>query len=86
MFRGVAQLVARLLWEQEVPGSNPGTPTKKSRVSRGAGSPLRSDKSRHPDFFQAVIVRGAFSAKVPGFLYEDFAIPAPRPAKRNTAI
>ena len=26
--RGVAQLVARLLWEQEVPGSNPGTPTK----------------------------------------------------------
>ena len=25
--RGVAQLVARLLWEQEVPGSNPGTPT-----------------------------------------------------------
>ena len=26
--RGVAQLAARLLWEQEVPGSNPGTPTK----------------------------------------------------------
>ena len=25
--RGVAQVVARLLWEQEVPGSNPGTPT-----------------------------------------------------------
>ncbi len=27
--RGVAQLVARLLWEQEVPGSNPGTPTNR---------------------------------------------------------
>ncbi len=27
--RGVAQMVARLLWEQEVPGSNPGTPTSR---------------------------------------------------------
>ena len=27
--RGVAQLVARLLWEQDVGGSNPFTPTKK---------------------------------------------------------
>ena len=26
--RGVAQLVAHLLWEQGVPGSSPGTPTK----------------------------------------------------------
>ena len=25
--RGVAQLVARLLWEQDVGGSNPSTPT-----------------------------------------------------------
>ncbi len=27
MYRGVAQLVARLLWEQDVGGSNPFTPT-----------------------------------------------------------
>ncbi len=27
MFRGVAQLVARLLWEQDVVGSSPATPT-----------------------------------------------------------
>ena len=39
LFRGVAQLVARLLWEQDAAGSSPVTPTKKreealqSRVS-----------------------------------------------------
>ena len=27
-YRGVAQLVARLLWEQEARGSSPRTPTK----------------------------------------------------------
>ncbi len=33
-YRGVAQLVARLLWEQDVGGSNPFTPTmKKARRS-----------------------------------------------------
>ena len=33
LYRGVAQLVARLLWEQDVGGSNPFTPTKKSQES-----------------------------------------------------
>ncbi len=28
MTRGVAQLVARLVWDQEVPGSNPGAPSR----------------------------------------------------------
>ena len=28
VYPGVAQLVARLLWEQDVAGSNPVTPTK----------------------------------------------------------
>ena len=28
-FRGVAQLVARLLWEQDAAGSSPVTPTKR---------------------------------------------------------
>ena len=28
IYRGVAQLVARLLWEQDVGGSSPFTPTK----------------------------------------------------------
>ena len=32
-FRDVAQLVARLLWEQDVAGSNPVIPTKKSNSS-----------------------------------------------------
>jgi hypothetical protein len=26
-FRSVAQLVARFVWDEEVPGPNPGTPT-----------------------------------------------------------
>ncbi len=35
LFRGVAQLVARLLWEQDAAGSSPVTPTKKTgRPSR----------------------------------------------------
>ena len=38
MFRGVAQLgLARLLWEQEVGGSNPLTPTILSRPQKGYG-------------------------------------------------
>ena len=32
--RGVAQLVARLLWEQDVAGSNPVTSTKKTACPR----------------------------------------------------
>ena len=32
--RGVAQLVARLLWEQDAAGSNPVTPTKHSGFDR----------------------------------------------------
>ncbi len=31
-FRGVAQLVARLLWEQEATGSSPVTPTKNKKM------------------------------------------------------
>ncbi len=30
IFRGVAQLVARVLWEHDAAGSNPVTPTKKA--------------------------------------------------------
>ena len=30
--RSVAQLVARLVWDEEVPGSSPGTPTKLMKV------------------------------------------------------
>jgi hypothetical protein len=33
--RGVAQLVARLLWEQDVAGSNPVTSTKQRRARYG---------------------------------------------------
>ena len=32
--RGVAQLVARMLWEHKVVGSNPATPTKIQKNSR----------------------------------------------------
>ena len=31
-YRGVAQLVARLLWEQEAQGSSPCTPTKEKSL------------------------------------------------------
>ena len=34
-YRGVAQLVARLLWEQDVGGSNPFTPTIKRVIPSG---------------------------------------------------
>ena len=36
-YRGVAQLVARLLWEQDVGGSNPFTPTKNKSKPPGFG-------------------------------------------------
>ncbi len=63
--RGVAQLVARLLWEQEVPGSNPGAPTQQQRGRQTFGdrSPVHpphngrmpdcsvSGKSGRPEFF-----------------------------------
>ncbi len=32
--RGVAQLVARFVWDEEAPGSNPGTPTRSSSLFR----------------------------------------------------
>ena len=35
LYRGVAQLVARLLWEQDVGGSNPFTPTIKRVIPSG---------------------------------------------------
>lgn len=38
MTRGVAQLAARLVWDQEVPGSNPGAPSH--RVARSPGPPF----------------------------------------------
>ena len=37
LYRGVAQLVARLLWEQDVGGSNPFTPTKNKSKPLGFG-------------------------------------------------
>ena len=37
IYRGVAQLVARLLWEQDVGGSNPFTPTKSKTKPSGFG-------------------------------------------------
>ena len=37
MFRGLAQLVARLLWEQDAVGSSPASPTKKCRAIGGTG-------------------------------------------------
>ncbi len=36
-YRGVAQLVARLLWEQEARGSSPRTPTKFCRKTAYLG-------------------------------------------------
>ena len=36
MLRDVAQMVARLLWEQDVAGSNPVIPTKKQKRLYGA--------------------------------------------------
>ena len=35
IFRDVAQMVARLLWEQDVAGSNPVIPTKKAKTPFG---------------------------------------------------
>jgi hypothetical protein len=38
--RGVAQLVARLLWEQEVRGSSPRTPTPTRLIYQPTNSPI----------------------------------------------
>ena len=38
--RGVAQLVARLLWEQEVRGSSPRTPTLTCLIYQPTNSPI----------------------------------------------
>ena len=40
-FRGVAQLVARGVWDAEVGGSSPSTPTRDARGSAIAHTPLR---------------------------------------------
>ena len=38
LFRGVAQLVGRLLWEQDAAGSSPVTSTKLRGIDRKVGS------------------------------------------------
>ena len=43
--RGVAQLVARLLWEQEARGSSPRTPTRKRGQKRFLVKKLRDFKT-----------------------------------------
>ena len=44
IYRGVAQLVARLVRDQEVMGSNPVTPTKGEGVGLPTPSPFGNDK------------------------------------------
>ena len=44
--RGVAQLVAHLLWEQEAGGSSPPSPTKKSQVGMGMADLWRRRRGR----------------------------------------
>lgn len=49
-FRGVAQLVARLLWEQDAAGSNPVTPTMSSVHNDTEHSVNRSNRKVAPIF------------------------------------
>ena len=44
--RGVAQLVARLLWEQDAVGSSPATPTKKPMPTDRAVSVFQLEGTR----------------------------------------
>ena len=54
-FPGVAQLVARVLWEHQAAGSNPVTRTKKYRSLRGDRYfSLLSPSSRQPRDFRAL--------------------------------
>ena len=50
MFRGVAQLVARLLWEQDVVGSSPATPTTSERTLFRSDFCLHKNRSHTPSF------------------------------------
>ncbi len=45
IFRGVAQLVARFVWDEEAPGSNPGTPTKRVVTNTSSYIPYRQNSS-----------------------------------------
>ncbi len=52
--RGVAQLVARLLWEQDAVGSSPATPTKKTDADRQGGVGFSIGRDSNPERAKSV--------------------------------
>src|SRR5918912_2687885 len=75
-------LVARLLWEQEVPGSNPGAPTRRDFLANRGLLGARADAPHEREDARAG-ARNATPPWIASALWTATRTPSTRPARRG---